>query len=535
MFPDVVEEAVEIKSLFDAAGEKLNAALTETSDEDFNRYLNLRDEALDRIRALLDDGAVEKTALLGEAWAANSPEQIDAIHSETEYTLNILNNLKTILENYRTIEGRLKEKIPGATCILGRVDTGTTDMGVNPFYGEYINVGTHAVVLDTILSQSFIQPLTSYWSIALCFIVVPLIIIGINKFKPGLRIVLGFSGALAIIGISFLLFYTRGIFLGPLGPVLAMIIAVIVRETLAFVGSEQEKQFIRKAFSTYLSGDVVQEILEDPSRLQLGGSKRHMTAVFTDVQGFSTISEKLDPEDLVRLLNRYLSVMSNVILDNRGTIDKYEGDAIIAFFGAPINLSDHALRTCQSAIMMKQMESELNRQFLADGLSPTPLLTRIGINTGSMVVGNMGTDQKMDYTIMGNAVNLAARLEGVNKQYGTWILASHNTIRETDDKVLYRRLDRVRVVGINEPVRLCEILDMADSAPQSAREMIGLFHEALGLFEAKDWTGAQAAFARVLGLAPGDKPAKLFEDRCKQYQAKPPAADWDGVYNLSQK
>jgi adenylate cyclase len=449
--------------------------------------------------------------------------------------MNRLNNLNVTLENYRTVDELLKEKIPGNICILGRVDTGTTDMGVNPFYGEYINVGTHAVVLDTVLSQSFIQPLSSYWSIALCFILVPLIIIGINNFKPGARIVLGFSGVLAITGISFLLFYTRGIFLGPLGPVLAMIAAVIVRETLAFVGSEQEKQFIRKAFSTYLSENVVQEILEDPSRLQLGGSKRHMTAIFTDIQGFSTISEKLDPEDLVRLLNRYLSSMSNVILDNRGTIDKYEGDAIIAFFGAPLNLSDHALRSCQSAIVMKQMEAELNRQFLGEGLSPAPLLTRIGINTGSMVVGNMGTNQKMDYTIMGNAVNLAARLEGVNKQYGTWILASYNTIQETDNRVFYRRLDRVRVVGINEPVRLCEILDMADSAPQPIQEMAGLFHEALELFEAKDWTGAQAAFAKVQRVAPDDKPAKLFADRCKQYRTKPPAADWDGVYNLSQK
>ncbi|MDR1902957.1 MAG: CHASE2 domain-containing protein [Treponema sp.] len=535
LFTGAVQKAAEIKQLFDAAGEELNMALTETSDDSFRKYLNLRDEAFIKIQALLDSGVVENTALRGEELEALYPDQIDMVRSETHYILTLLDYLKITLTNYRGIEDTLKERVRDRICILGRVDTGTTDIGVNPFYGEYINVGTHAVVLDTILSRAFIQPLNSYWSIAFCFILVPLIIITINRFKPGIRIILGFSGVLVVTGVSFLLFYTRGIFLGPLGPVLALITAVIVQETLAFVGSEQEKQFIRKAFSTYLSGDVVQEILADPSRLQLGGAKRHMTAIFTDIQGFSTISEKLDPEDLVRLLNRYLSAMSNVILENKGTIDKYEGDAIIAFFGAPLNLSDHALRSCQSAIVMKQMEKELNRQFLEDGLSPSPILTRIGINTGSMVVGNMGTNQKMDYTIMGNAVNLAARLEGVNKQYGTWILASYNTLQETNNKIFYRRLDKVRVVGINEPVRLCEILEMTDSAPQTMQEMAGLFHEALDLFEAKNWVGAQAAFAKVLRLAPEDKPAKLFSGRCKQYQTNPPSEDWDGVYNLSQK
>jgi adenylate cyclase len=314
-----------------------------------------------------------------------------------------------------------------------------------------------------------------------------------------------------------------------------MFSAMVVREIIAFMGSEQEKQFIRKAFSTYISGDLVQEIISDPSILKLGGDKRHMSVIFTDLKGFSTISEGLDPEDLVKLLNRYLSEMSNIILERKGTIDKYEGDAIIAFYGAPLSLPDHALRACVSSITIKKREKILNEFFIAEGLSRTPLLTRIGINTGNMVVGNMGTENKMDYTVMGNAVNLAARLEGVNKQYGTWILASDETYQACNGAILGRRLDRVRVVGINNPVQLWELVELESEAIDTQRETVRLFHNALEIYEAKDWSSAEASFQKVLDLAPEDNPAQVFIERCRVYRQTPPEADWDGVVNLTQK
>jgi adenylate cyclase len=171
------------------------------------------------------------------------------------------------------------------------------------------------------------------------------------------------------------------------------------------------------AFSRYLSPVIINELIADPGKLNLGGEKRIMTAMFTDLQGFSSISEQLDPVQVVRLLNRYLTTMSAVIMENMGTIDKYEGDAIIAFFGAPVYREDHAALACRSALGIKKAEQALNAVIISEGLSSAPLFTRIGINTGEMVVGNMGAENKMDYTIMGNAVNLASRLEGVNKQY----------------------------------------------------------------------------------------------------------------------
>jgi class 3 adenylate cyclase len=314
-----------------------------------------------------------------------------------------------------------------------------------------------------------------------------------------------------------------------------MLSAVIIREILSYAGSEKEKQFIRSAFSTYVSGDVVKEIIADPSRLQLGGTKRYMTAIFTDVKGFSTISEKLDPEALVTLLNRYLSAMSDVILAEKGTIDKYEGDAIIAFFGAPLDLSDHALRACISAITMKKIEEELNKTIMEQNLSPTPLFTRFGINTGDMVAGNMGTENKMNYTIMGNAVNLAARLEGVNKQYGSAILASETTVLETGGRLLTRKFDRVRVVGINEPVRLHELVDTVEHSTPEQKKLVDVFHGALDYFEKRNWKQAADGFKEALAINADDNPSKIYYERTVEFINKPPDDIWDGVYNLTSK
>jgi adenylate cyclase len=259
-----------------------------------------------------------------------------------------------------------------------------------------------------------------------------------------------------------------------------------------------------------------------------------MTAMFTDVKGFSTISEKLDPTELVRLLNHYLTAMSDIILDLNGTIDKYEGDAIICFFGAPVPMEDHAERACEAAVRMSKVEKEFNEKYIREGLAPSPLLTRIGINSGEMVVGNMGTERKMDYTIMGNSVNLAARLEGVNKQYGTWILISGNTYDNGGSKFLTRRLDRVRVVGIHEPVRLYQVAG-GKSPPREIIEGVELFHRGLDLFEGREWFEANKLFKKVLELLPEDGPAMKYAQRCSEYMDNPPKTSWDGVYNLTEK
>jgi len=316
---------------------------------------------------------------------------------------------------------------------------------------------------------------------------------------------------------------------------LALLLVFVILTILRFLSEAREKSYIRNAFGRYLSNDVINELIADPEKLTLGGQQRELTAIFTDVKGFSTISEQLTPSDLVVLLNTYLTEMSNIILDERGTIDKYEGDAIISFFGAPVSYTDHPAHACAAALRIKTAETRLNERFMAEGLSPGPLLTRIGVNTGEMVVGNMGTENKMDYTIMGSSVNLASRLEGVNKQYGTWILVSEATRNGCPDRFLFRKLDRVRVVGIQQPVRLYELVGDRGSPDSAQIETIDRFHAALDLFEVKDWARAKAGLEGILKDYPEDGPAKLYLKRCDEYAKTPPSANWDGVFNLTVK
>ena len=290
---------------------------------------------------------------------------------------------------------------------------------------------------------------------------------------------------------------------------------------------------LQKALSTYLSDEVVDEIIADPTRLQLGGVERHMTAIFTDIQNFTGIVEKLAPEQLAEMLNYYLSAMSDVILEQKGTIDKFQGDGIMSFFGAPLELPDHALRACVAAITMKRLETDVNKYITAKGISP--LYMRIGINTGEMIVGNLGTQKKMNYSILGNAVNLASRLEGINKQYGTWILTSEDTIRETNQEILSRQLDRIRVAGVNEPVRIYEVLEIKKDAPAALHEQADLFSKAHSLFELHQWKEAERLFKDLLELYPSDGPSILYLERCRQYLENPPPGNWDGVFNFIEK
>ena len=429
----------------------------------------------------------------------------------------------------------LARELPGTFAMIGFTGTGTTDIGVNPFEGEYMNVGTHASVANTILQQRFLTVLSSWYSVAAAFVLALLVTFVVRRLEPLGSIIVGLLFVLGISTAGALVFILTGAYLPLITPTLTVFLSFAVLTIIKFLQTAHEKSFIRNAFGHYLSTDVINELLDDPTKLKLGGEKKHLTAFFTDVKGFSGISEQLDPTDLVRLLNNYLTEMSNIILDLRGTIDKYEGDAIISFFGAPIPHDDHAARACRAAVLMKRAEARLNETVLEQGLSPAPLLTRIGINTGEMVVGNMGTAQKMDYTMMGHAVNLAARLEGVNKQYGTWLLASEMTRNEAGDEFVFRMMDRVRVVGVTEPVRLFELVEMTDGIDQRTADVLGIYQEGLRAFEERDWDAALKKFEAALAIHAEDGPSQVYARRCREFRKKAPPANWDGAFNLTQK
>ncbi len=452
-----------------------------------------------------------------------------------QMALDIFAPTREIYQSLAKSRSKLEESLAGSFCIIGHIGTYTTDIGVNPFEKEYMNVGTHASLANTILSGLFLDDLPWWYSAVLALILTFIVTLAIRRLNPMPSILVGIAFLVLLLASGVGFFLITGIYLNLLTPVLSVFFTIIALTFFKFLILEKEKSFLRNAFSHYLSTDVINELISDPDKLNLGGEKKNLTAIFTDVRGFSTISEDLDPTDLVKLLNSYLTEMSNIILDLRGTIDKYEGDAIISFFGAPVEYSDHAKNACLAAVRMKKMEKSLNEHFLNEKISPTPLLTRMGINTGEMVVGNMGTSRKMDYTIMGNSVNLAARLEGVNKQYGTWILISEDTYSEGGAGFTVRKLDRVRVVGIQKPVRLYELIDEKSSTESNVKEALEVFHNGLELFEQKKWDDAQNSFKEVLKIILDDGPSGVYLKRCRDYKRKPPAETWDGVFNLAVK
>ena len=450
------------------------------------------------------------------------------------------------------------ENFVDAHIFVGLYAPGLFDIFSTPISTLYPGIGCHITMLDNLLQGDFIREssLALNLIILLAAIALTVLLTFSNRITFSVGGIVLFT--FVIIAFSFGVYHWGGLWL-PIITFLAGILSAFITVTLYNYATEgSQKRFIKSAFSQYLSPKVVDQIILDPSQLKLGGEKREMTAIFTDVRSFSTISEALgDPEKLVGLLNFYLTRMSNIVLDNQGTIDKYEGDAIIAFFGAPVHMDNHASLACRAVINMKRAETEINREALAQGLitrgvmevlaakgiikssdDPCPLFTRLGVNTGDMVVGNMGTPNKMDYTIMGNAVNLAARLEGVNKQYYTGgILISEYTRKHIGDEFVLRPLSRVRVVGVNTPLRLYELLDSAAEAPPELLEMVKSWEQGFALYENRDFLAAQKIFQAVYQENSADLTAKMYLQRCGKYLASPPdEASWDsGVDNLTEK
>jgi adenylate cyclase len=469
---------------------------------------------------------------------------------------------RTAREQYAGMMALRKEvarAVKDSICIVGMTATSGTDLELITFQERYPNVGTYAVIMHQILGEEFLDdapPLVSF-IIALALALALALII--KRLDTSKSILVGFSAMIFTAAVFCLFFVVSKRYLGLAAPFMSVALTFLSLTGLNFFSTIREKSFLRSAFSRYLSPAVISEIINDPSKLNLGGEKREMTAIFTDVQSFSTISSKLQdkhgdegPQVLVNLLNLYLTEMSNIVLGNGGTIDKFEGDAIIAFFGAPLHVPNHASLACRTAIQMKRREAELRaeimnpagpyhesfNELISGGRLPQdrPLYTRIGVNTGDMVVGNMGTPNKMDYTIMGNAVNLTARLEGVNKQYYTrGILISEYTRSHLGDEFVIRPLSRVTVVGIPTPLRLYELLALRNEAPQELCDMAEVWESALAAYEGKDFAGALKNFQSILERDEKDGVAGLYRLRCENYIKNPPPVHWDGVDNLTEK
>jgi adenylate cyclase len=301
-----------------------------------------------------------------------------------------------------------------------------------------------------------------------------------------------------------------------------------------FVGERKQRMLIKTMFSTYVNPSVVEELILNPEKLKLGGERKELTVLFSDIEGFTTISEGMSPEQLVGLLNEYLSAMTEIIFRNDGTLDKYEGDAIMAFWGAPIPQTDHALCACLSALQMSEKLASIRSVWKQQG--KPALNMRIGINTGEMVVGNLGGMGKFDYTVIGDSVNLASRLEGANKQYKTGIMVSERTYELVKDKILGRELDLIAVKGRSAPLKIFELLQLrAAGMDGTLKEFLSTYGEGFLLYRERRWDEAKKMFEQALRLKSDDYPSRLYIERATHYSVNPPPDDWDGAFVMLTK
>ncbi|MFW6215747.1 MAG: CHASE2 domain-containing protein, partial [Alkalispirochaetaceae bacterium] len=484
----------------------------------------LRSDAEARIRS-------ELTELLEEGDLPESvAREIESVLAEVESAFEASRELQSQAVAARE---ELEREVEGALVLVGFTATSTTDLGVTPFDQTFANVGVHASVANMVLTGETLRFLPTYWSVAIGAVLSFLLALTLRRASGAASLALGLAGVLLPAGASYVLLLVASTYLPALAAMSAPTIVAVLLLAGNYLALSREKAVVRDAFEHYLAPEVVSQLLEDPRRLDVGGTEQRLTVVMTDVAGFSRIAEQLSPSRLVELLNDYLTQMSDLIMGQGGTIDKYEGDAILAFFGAPVPVEDHPVRACVAALQMKKLESVINNRFIRQGRSPAPLITRIGINTGEMIVGNLGTNRRMNYTVMGHSVNLAARLEGINKTYGTSVCISEETRKALDERFLARRMDRVRAVGMDRPVRLYELVGYLEESTAPLREAVELFEAGIDDFEARAWERAQARFTTVLRIYPDDGPAKLFLRRCEEFLADPPRETWDGVVSLT--
>jgi adenylate cyclase len=330
------------------------------------------------------------------------------------------------------------------------------------------------------------------------------------------------------------LFATAGLALGGVYPLGAILLCTIGGTLFRSLREEGEKRKIRHAFRHYLNPEVTDLVARDPGRLRLGGERREITVFFSDIRNFTSISERLQPDVLGELLNEYLGAMTTIIFRHEGLLDKYMGDAVMAFWGAPVPAQDHARRCCRAALEMVRALAALHERWRRLGL---PLLEiGIGINSGEAVVGNFGSAQRFSYTAVGDDVNLASRLEGLNKHYGTTILVSERTRAMIGDAFLCREIDRVRVTGRAQAITIHELLarraDDHDGAV--ARRATG-FAAALDAYRRQAWDEATARLETLGSEWPRDRAIPPFLARCRRLRAAPPGEGWDWVSEMPTK
>ncbi|HEY2587857.1 MAG TPA: adenylate/guanylate cyclase domain-containing protein [Tepidisphaeraceae bacterium] len=427
--------------------------------------------------------------------------------------------------------GITREMFRGKTVLVGAITVGTYDLKSSPLSAEYPGVEVQATAMVNMLEGQRVRQIAVSWAIAAAFLTSLAAALGVAfPRRVGLKLALAAVVLAALIGTAAALFVGHQIRWLPLAaPLLAFLLATVGAFAWSYLAEGRQRRLVLKALSQYVSPQVAAEIDRDPGALKLGGERREMSVMFTDIQGFTDLSERLDEHTLTKLLNYYLDEMSSLVFANNGTLDKYIGDAIMSFWNAPLHQPDHALLACRAALAMERREREIQPQL--NELGATGLLTRIGINTGPMVFGNMGSSQKFNYSVLGDAVNLASRLEGANKFYGSRILIAQPTADQVKGQFLLRQVDLLRVKGKLKPMAVYDLLAELNGAPDADLLFRKTEYEAaFAHYQQQQWSDATERLSTLRERFPGDGPAAALIQRVAYLSEHSPGPDWDGVY-----
>lgn len=390
----------------------------------------------------------------------------------------------------------------------------------------------HANAIQTMIDDAYLEN-QSQTSQIITIVAISLILALLLSF---LNIWIGIGVTIAIGSLyygSAHLTYKNGLILNLIYPFIAIALTYFGVILYRYFAELREKKYVKGAFGRYLSPTVMSSVLSNPDQLHLGGTKREVTVFFSDIKGFTTISEQFEPEVLIGIVNEYLTAMTDIVMANQGTLDKYVGDAIVAYFGAPIDQPDHARRACETALQMREKLVELNAKWLAEG--KPELDFRIGINTGQVIIGNIGSEKRFDYTMIGDEVNLGSRLEGANKQYGTNVMISESTYAAVESGFDVRELDVVRVKGKQMPVRVYELLARPGKLSKIGHDLMVPYNKGLALYRERKFTEARAEFDKALVIYAKDGPSKTYLERCIVLRDSRPPDNWDGVFEMKVK
>ena len=439
------------------------------------------------------------------------------------------------------------DRLAGKLVLIGTSAIGLLDLKTTPLDAAIPGVEVHAQILESVLSKSsLVNPNYAIGAeLALAVLFGLAIIVAAPMLPASIVIVLGGCLIAGLIGLSLYLFVEHNLLIDFTYPLISSWLIYLVLTFVNYFREQKQRRQIRSAFGYYLSPHMVEQLARSPEKLVLGGEERRMTILFSDVRGFTTISEhyKDDPQGLTRLMNRFLTPLTNAIIERKGTIDKYIGDAIMAFWNAPVDDEEQEANACEAALEMlsraEMLNGELKREAETNGGAYMPLRIGIGLNTGPCVVGNMGSDFRFNYSVLGDTVNLASRLEGRTKDYRIPVVIGSRTAEGAKQKFAVMEIDLIMVKGKKQPEAVFTVLGRSEvDADPRCRELRDTNAQMLGRFRKQQWDDAINLIARCRKFANGFDLSGLYdmyEERIELYRAQPPGPDWDGVYEAETK